>query len=76
MTPPAMKEVLSEVDVKEHYDLNRPSSKIGLADIKKYGEIAGILENKTKKFQDPFLGRVNSIIRGPGSVLLSKVISL
>jgi len=69
MTPPAMNEVLSEVDVKEQYDLNRPSSKPGPADIKKYGEIAGILENRTKKFQDPFLGRVNSIIHGPGFFL-------
>jgi linoleate 10R-lipoxygenase len=68
MTPPAMNEVLTELNVKD-YDLSRPPSSKSSAEVKEYGEVVGVLANLTK-FQDPFLDRVYSVINGPGSVSL------
>jgi linoleate 10R-lipoxygenase len=65
MTPEAMKEVLSNVETKDKYDFKRPEYVPAPVHVKEYGEVAGILTNKTK-FQDPFLNRVAPIIDGPG----------
>jgi len=70
MTPAAMDEILTNLEVKDQYDLSRPTSVPNAVDIKDYGAVSGVLANR-KNFADPFLHRVNSIIEGPGFFLAS-----
>ena len=68
MTPPAMGEILTELDQKDKYDFQRPGTTHGTRVFKEYGEVSGILGNK-EKFRHPFLNRVSKVVHGPGFFL-------
>lgn len=68
MTPPAMRQVLTELDQIDKYDFDRPKSTHCALEFKEYGEVSGILGNK-EKFRHPFLPRVYDVIHGPGFFL-------
>ena len=64
MTPAAMGEVLTELDQKDKYDFMRPGSTHGTCELKKHGEVSGILGNK-EKLEYPFLKNISKVVHGP-----------
>lgn len=65
MTPPAMDEILTSLDLKDKYEFTRPTTTSVPVELKDYGQVAGVLANTTN-FQDPFLPRISAVIKGPG----------
>jgi len=67
--PEVMDENLTELGQKGRYDFERPGSTHGTRELKEYGEVSGIIEDRKKFAGHPFLNGVSKVIYCPGFIL-------
>jgi linoleate 10R-lipoxygenase len=67
MTPTSMKTNLSKLKLLDQYDVEKPTTKNPIVDIKTHATVASILKDK-EGFVAPYQSRVDRVLKGKGCV--------